>query len=281
MIDINKEISFAEQAAEIIKKKTNNFVPKIAIVLGSGLGPVAAAIKNPISIPYRELPYFQTSDVVGHAHKLSFGMLEGVPVVCLEGRVHPYEGGDALLIIRNIIRTLKLIGVEVLFTTNAVGSLRKEVGVGELVAITDQINFTSVNPLTGIPDNKMSSRFVSMDDAYDAALRKKLHAVAKAIAVPLHDGVYLASSGPTFETHAEIRMFKAWGADTVGMSTVPETIVARAVGIKVLSVSMITNLAAGLSDEKLSHEGTLKGAAIGIEKLIKLIVAFLQDFAKK
>jgi xanthosine phosphorylase len=273
----------AKEAAAIIRKRAPNFVPKVGMILGSGLGAVSDQIKDPITISYNDLPGFKVtyhgavSKVEGHASKLHLGMLKGVPVACLEGRAHTYEGGDSLEVIKTLIRTLKLIGCTTLLTTNAVGSLRKEVGPGSLVAISDHINFMFSNILIGINDDEFGERFVSMDNVYDKELREKILAVAKKHKIPLHQGVYLATSGPTFESHAEIRMFKALGADTVGMSTVPEVIVARHCGMKVASISAITNMAAGLSDEVLSHEGTLKGAALAVQHMANLFLAILEE----
>jgi len=265
--------NYSNWAAEIITKRIANFKPKMAIVLGSGLGKVADEILNSVVIPYDELPCFNVSHVEGHRGQLRFGMLNNVPVVCLEGRTHPYEGGNALEVVKNIIYTLKLIGCEILFTTNAVGSLNAEIGPGSLMLIKDHINFTFSNILIGRNDERFGDRFISMVNAYDNDLRNKVLNVAKQLGISISEGVYLATSGPSFETPAEIKAFKILGADTVGMSTVPEVIAARHCGIRVVSVSAITNLAAGLSRETLSpHDETLKGAALSIDKLATLIL---------
>jgi len=272
---------YPELAAEIISKRTSNFKPKIAIILGSGLGRVAQKIKQSAVIPYDDLPYFSVSRIEGHGGNLHIGMLNNIPVVCLEGRTHTYEGGNALEVIKNIVYTLKLIGCETLFTTNAVGSLNKDVGVGRLVLIKDHINFMfSNNILLGPNNDKFGDRFVSMDNVYNSELRQKILAVAKKHQIPLGEGIYLGTSGPTFETHAEIRAFKILGADIIGMSTIPEVIAARHCGMKVISLSAVTNLAAGLSDETLTHEGTLKGAALAIENMANLILNSIQEIAK-
>jgi xanthosine phosphorylase len=269
---------FAKQAAEIIKKRVPNFVPKVGMILGSGLGAVSEQIENRITISYADLPNFSVSHVAGHGSKLHLGMLKGVPVACLEGRSHTYEGvSEAFTVLKTLIRTMKLIGCEILLTTNAVGSLQKSFGPGSLMAIKDHINFMFSNPLIGKNDDDFGPRFVSMDNAYDADLRKTMLSVAKKLSVPIFEGVYLADSGPTFETHAEIRAYKILGADAVGMSTVPETIIARHCGLKVVSVASITNFAAGMSDEILSHEGTLRGAKMAIDNLAKLFVAFVEE----
>lgn len=280
----------AYEAAAIIKKRVPaGFVPKIGLILGSGLGSVSDEIENKIVIPYEELPNFQVmhiegelahftvSQVEGHGKKLHLGYLHGTPVACLEGRSHLYEGSNAIEVIKTLIRTLKLIGCEALLTVNAVGSLNAEEGPGNLMLIRDHINSMSDNPLIGKNDDDFGERFVSMDNVYDAGLRAKMMQVAKKNNIRLREGVFMGVSGPTFETHAEIRMFKLLGADAVGMSTVPETIIARHCGLKVMSVCSITNLAAGLSDEVLSHEGTLKGAELAVKNVARLFLAFFAE----
>lgn len=268
--------SSAKQAAEIIKKRIGNLKPKVGIILGSGLGAVSSQIQNRISISYSELPDFSVSHVAGHASTLHLGLLKGTPVACLEGRTHFYEGGNAAQVIKTLIRTLKLLGCEILLTTNAVGSLNIAAGPGSLSVIKDHINFMFNNPLIGKNDDEFGDRFVSMENAYDADLRKKLHETAKQNNIILHEGIYLADSGPTFETPAEINAYRNLGADTVGMSTVPETIIARHCGLKVVSVAAVTNYAAGMSEEQLSHEQTLRGAKLAIDNLAKLFLAFVE-----
>jgi xanthosine phosphorylase len=272
----------AKEAAAIIKKQIGNFVPKVGIILGSGLGAVSDQIEKPIIISYSDLPNFTvSSQVQGHASRLHLGMLKGVPVACLEGRSHTYEGIErAISVLKTLIRTLRLLGCETLLTTNAVGSLRPEVGPGNLMLIKDHINFMFSNPLMGPNDDEFGERFVSMDDIYDSGLRKKIMQAAQKLKFEMKEGVYLATSGPTFETHAEIRAFKMLGADAVGMSVVPEVIIAKHCGMKIGSVSAITNLAAGLSEEKLSHEGTLKGAALAVKNLAALFLQLLEDMGK-
>ncbi|EKE00880.1 MAG: purine nucleoside phosphorylase [uncultured bacterium] len=266
-----------KKCAEIIAKRAPGFKPKLGIILGSGLGAISDQIQNAVVIDYKELPGFYVTNLEGHSKRMHLGMLKGVPVVCLEGRTHYYEGDGATESIRTIIRTLKFIGCDTLLTTNAVGSLRVENGPGNLMVIEDQINFTFQNPLIGPNDDEFGERFVSMDNAYDSELRQKLIDIAKKSNIPLSSGVFVATSGPTFETHAEIRMYKMLGAHAVGMSTVPETMVARHCGLKVASVCAITNLGAGLSTEIISHEGTLRGAKLATDHLIKLFLAFIEE----
>jgi xanthosine phosphorylase len=266
-----------KKCAAIIAERAPGFKPKIGVMLGSGLGAISDQIQNAVIIDYKDLPGFYVTSLLGHSKRMHLGMLKGIPVVCLEGRTHYYEGEGSTESIRTIIRTLKTIGCEMLLSTNAVGSLRVEYGPGNLMVIEDHINFTFQNPLTGPNDDEFGDRFVSMDNAYDDELRQKLLAIAKKSNIPLQSGVYVATSGPTFETHAEIRMYKMLGAHAVGMSTVPETIVARHCGLKVASICAITNLGAGLSKEILSHEGTLRGAKLATDHLIKLFLAFIEE----
>ena len=266
-----------KKCAAIIAERAPGFKPKIGVMLGSGLGAISDQIQNAVIIDYKDLPGFYVTSLEGHSKRMHLGMLKGIPVVCLEGRTHYYEGEGSTESIRTIIRTLKTIGCEMLLSTNAVGSLRVEYGPGNLMVIEDHINFTFQNPLTGPNDDEFGDRFVSMDNAYDDELRQKLLAIAKKSNIPLQSGVYVATSGPTFETHAEIRMYKMLGAHAVGMSTVPETIVARHSGLKVASICAITNLGAGLSKEILSHEGTLRGAKLATDHLIKLFLAFIEE----
>lgn len=266
--------SFA--AAEIIRQRAAQ-APRVALVLGSGLGGLAELIENGVTIPYAELPGFPVSTVQGHAGELVLGSLAGVPVACLRGRAHYYEG-KGVDVMTAAIRALKLAGAELLFLTNAAGSLRPEVGPGQLVAITDHINLLPGNPMVGPNDERFGPRFFSMANAYDAAQRARLHAVATELGIVLSDGVYLACSGPSFETPAEIRMMRIMGADTVGMSTVPEVITARHCGLTVAAVSVVTNLAEGMSDAVLSHDHTMKYAAEGAVDLQRLILGFLARY---
>jgi len=270
-----------KKCAAIIKKTIPGFKPKVGIILGSGLGAVSDQVENASIIDYKDLPGFHVTDIAGHSKKIHLGILKGVPVACLEGRSHLYEGTTkAIESLKTIIRTLRLIGCETLLTTNAVGSLRLEHGPGDLMAIEDHINCIFQNPLTGPNDDEFGERFVSMDNAYDSDLRQKLLTIAQKLNIPLSSGVYVATSGPAFETHAEIRMYKMLGGHAVGMSTVPETILARHCGLKVVSVCAITNMGAGLSKEILSHEGTLKGAKLATDNLVKLFLAFIEETAK-
>jgi xanthosine phosphorylase len=270
--------SSEDRAAETIAERAPGFAPRLGLLLGSGLGAVVSAFDDAVTIPYAELPGFPAPGVAGHVGTLALGTLAGLPVACLQGRRHVYEDGDAGAM-RVPVRVLKRAGAEALLVTSAAGSLRAEVGAGSLMAISDHINMLGANPLTGPNDDVVGPRFPSMRDAYDPALRRLLHDAAEALAIPLADGVYLATAGPTFETPAEIRAFRTLGADAVGMSTVPEVIVARHAGLRVAAVSAITNLAEGMGGEPLSHEQTLRSAEAAAGNLARLIVEFCRRFA--
>jgi xanthosine phosphorylase len=264
-------------AADVLAERAPGFTPRLGIVLGSGLGAVADALADPVTIPYSELPDFPQPGIAGHAGTLVLGTLAGLPVAVLQGRRHVYEGGDAGAM-RGPVRALKTAGAEALLLTNAAGSLRPDVGPGSLMAIADHINLLGVNPLTGPNDDAVGPRFPSLRDAYDPELRGRLHAAADALGVRLSEGVYLATAGPSFETPAEIRAFRTLGADAVGMSTVPEAILARHAGLRVAAVSAITNLAEGMGGEALSHEQTLRNAKIAADDLTRLILRFCENF---
>jgi xanthosine phosphorylase len=250
--------------------------PRVGIVLGSGLGAVAEAVHGAVTVSYEELPGFPRPTVAGHAGNAVLGHIGPVPVAVFQGRAHLYEGG-AMDLIRTPIRALREAGAEILVLTNAAGSLREEVGAGSLMAITDHINMTGKNVLAGPNDEAIGPRFPSLRDAYDPRLLAGLREAARATGVTLHEGVYLAVEGPTFETPAEIRAFRTMGADAVGMSTVHETIVARHCGLRVAAVSAISNLAEGMQDEPLSHEQTLRDAARAAADLAPLITSFVEQ----
>jgi xanthosine phosphorylase len=248
--------------------------PRVGVVLGSGLGAVADAVENPVVVGYEELPGFPRPTVFGHAGRAVLGSIGGVPVAVLQGRAHLYEGGDPEAL-RTPVRALRAAGAEILVLTNAAGSLRPSVGPGSLMAITDHINMTGVNLLMGPNDDAIGPRFPSLRDAYDPVLLDLLRESAREVGVELAEGVYLAVSGPSFETPAEIRAYATMGADAVGMSTVQETILARHCGLRVAAVSVITNLAEGMGDEPLSHEQTLRSAESGAGDLSRLLLEFI------
>jgi xanthosine phosphorylase len=266
-------------AADVLAERAPGFAPRLGIVLGSGLGGLADALNEPVSVPYADLPGFPAPGVAGHSGRVVLGTLAGLPVACLQGRRHVYEGGDPGAM-RAPVRALRQAGATALLVTNAAGSLRADVGPGRLMAIADHINLLGVNPLSGPNDEAVGPRFPSLRDAYDPELRARLHAAAQRLEVDLAEGVYLATAGPSFETPAEIRAFRTLGADAVGMSTVPEVILARHCGLEVAAVSAITNLAEGMGGEELSHEQTLRYAAVAAQDLARLIAAFCEELAR-
>jgi purine-nucleoside phosphorylase len=244
--------------------------PKTAIILGSSLGPVADAVAEPLVIPYGEIPGFPVSKVSGHAGKLVAGKLGGAEVAVLQGRSHPYESGNPA-VMRPAIEMLREAGVETLILTNAAGSLDVRMRPGAIMLITDHINYAGMNPLVG---QQGDENFVPMTDAYDPALRHRMIAAAEAKNLELHQGVYVWFSGPSFETPAEIRMAQIIGGHAVGMSTVPETILARRFGMKVLGLSVITNLGAGLEGASPSHSETKTEGAKVADNMKTLLTAF-------
>ena len=267
------------QAASVITESAG-LAPRVGIVLGSGLGAVADGVTDQTVIGYTELPGFPRPTVAGHGGRAVVGRVGGVPVAVLQGRAHVYEGGD-LDAIRTPVRALRAAGAEIVVLTNAAGSLRPEVGPGRLMLITDHINLSGVNVLSGPNDEEIGPRFPSLHDAYDPELRERLRAAADELGTPLAEGVYLAVSGPTFETPAEIRAYASLGADAVGMSTVHETAVARHAGLRVAAVSAITNLAEGMNPEPLSHEQTLRDAKTAADALAPLLVRFLERLGEE
>ena len=259
------------EAAEIIRARAGAEPITLGLVLGSGLGHIAEAVES-VSIPYADLPGFPHAGVSSHNPKLVIGTLEGVRLAVLGGRAHYYEAGDAS-VMRTPIETLRDLGARHVIFTNAAGSFRKDVLPGELLLISDHINFSGRNPLIGEPTD---ARFVNMVDAYDPALRDALLTAADEEGVALPSGVYAWYSGPSFETPAEIRALRLLGADAVGMSTVPEVILARFFGLKVAAISTITNMAAGLSDENISHEHTKAMAPLGAATLENVLRRYLR-----
>jgi purine-nucleoside phosphorylase len=253
-------------------------LPPLAFVLGSGLGPLADEVENPICIPYAEIPAFPQPSVVGHSGRFVVGTLEGQRVALFQGRGHYYERGDPAAM-AVAIETFKRLGGETLFLTNAAGGLHTEWEPPALVAITDHINFAGVNPLIGYADP--ARRFVPLTRAYDPARLEQLRAAGGVAGIELHEGVYMWFNGPSFETPAEIRAAKTLGADLVGMSTVPEVILARYHGLECVAVSLVTNFAAGLSGGDPSHEETQEYAQKGSQRFRQLLRAFIASYRPK
>jgi len=264
----------AHLATAFIQKKYPQFKPKIGIILGSGLGRFADELDDMVAIPYTDLPGFPSGSIHGHAGKLVLGKVAGIDVVCLQGRAHSYEG-DNHDVVKTYVRTLKLLGCEYFLATNAAGSMRDELSPGELVLITDHINLQPSNPLVGANDETFGPRFYPLDNAYNETVRHQLLQIAKKNEIDLHHGVYLAVIGPHYETAAEIRAFRMLGADVVGMSTVPEVLVANHCGMKVAVISIITNHATGLATTSHSHEAVVQMASRAAEKLNVILRQFV------
>lgn len=256
----------AENLATLIRDRAGAEPPAVGLVLGSGLGHLAEAVEG-VAIDYADLPGFPHAGVSGHNPKLVVGDLEGTRVAVFGGRAHYYESGrgDAM---RLPLEVLAALGGDTLILTNAAGSMRPDIPPGELMLLSDHINFSGLNPLIGEPTD---ARFVPMGDAYDPDLRAALRDAAELEGIALLEGVYAWYSGPSFETPAEIRAIRTLGADAVGMSTVPEVILARFLGLKVAAISTITNMAQGMSDEAISHEHTKAMAPLGAKKLERIL----------
>ena len=252
---------------DVLIDRLNGLMPRVAVVLGSGLGSLVNEISDPIRIPYSELPGFHDSGVSGHAGEIVAGYLGAEPVIMLSGRVHFYEKGDASAM-RAPIEALVGIGVQSLILTNSAGSVRQDMPPGSVMQITDHINYSGMNPLIGEESDR---RFVGMTSAYDADLAIAMRNAAIRATVPMFGGVYMWFSGPSFETPAEIRMARVLGADAVGMSTVPEVILARFYGMRVAAASVITNYGAGMTGAELSHEETKDMAPIGGKRLAAIL----------
>ncbi|KPF44379.1 purine-nucleoside phosphorylase [Rhizobium sp. G187] len=254
-------------AVDLLVERLNGLMPRYGIVLGSGLGSLVEEVRDPIRISYSDLPGFPLSGVSGHAGELVAGYLGRTAVIMLAGRMHYYEHGDPNAM-RKPLEVLVGLGVKSLILTNAAGSLREDMPPGSVMQITDHINFSGKNPLIG---ESSDGRFVGMTSAYDATLSAAMQRAAIAEGVPLAQGVYMWFSGPSFETPAEIRMARILGADAVGMSTVPEVILARFFGLRVAAASVITNYGAGMTGGELSHEETKDMAPIGGKRLASIL----------
>jgi len=256
-----------------LKSRLAGRVPKHAIILGSALGSVIDAVQDPFDIPYTELSGFPVPKISGHAGKVVLGKLGGKEVAVLAGRAHPYESGDAA-VMRPALEQLKAAGIETLILTNAAGSLKLSMKPGALMLITDHINYSGMNPLIGQHGDE---NFVPMTKAYDPFIRKAFLAAAKKEKIALKQGVYCWYSGPSFETPAEIRMFQIIGGSAVGMSTAPECILARRLGLKVAGISTITNLAAGLKGSSPSHEETKREGMKAAAAMQRLLTRYFKD----
>ena len=247
-----------KEAADAIRARISD-VPKIAIVLGSGLGDFAGSLGSPVSMPYAELPHWPASRVIGHEGRLVVGTTRGRTIAALAGRCHAYEGHD-LRTVTFAVRALGLLGIKILILTNAAGGVNTGFSQGALMVIDDHINLTGGNPLVGANDDRFGPRFPDMTDVYSSRLRAIADRAAADMGATLPHGVYVALLGPSYETPAEIRYLRTIGADAVGMSTVPEAIAARHMGVEVLGISCITNMAAGVLPQPLDHAEVMETA---------------------
>ena len=247
----------AEHAARTIRARTKSDAARVALVLGSGLGGFVDEFVNPIAIPYSEIPGFVPSTAQGHAGRLVVGEVDQVPVVAMQGRVHFYEG-YSLEEVTFPVRVLKLLGISTIVLTNAAGGIDVQLSQGALMVISDHLNLMGINPLRGTNDDRFGVRFPDMTEVYSRRLQEIVVEEARAMGTEVRRGIYAALPGPSYETPAEIHMFRTFGADAVGMSTVPEAIVARHMGMEVLGISCITNMAAGISDAPINHEEVME-----------------------
>ncbi len=253
--------------------------PALGLILGSGLGAYADCFEDRIVIPFRELPHFPTSTVAGHSGNLILGKAEGVPAVALQGRIHLYEG-YTIEQVSYPARVLACLGIRTLIVTNAAGGINLDFRPGDLMLITDHINLMGANPLVGPNIDQLGPRFPDMSEAYDGALREIAREVALQRNINLREGVYVGLCGPSYETPAEIRMCRMLGADAVGMSTVPEVIVAGHTGVRVLGISCITNMAAGILPRKLTHQEVIDTTERVKDKFLSLVQGIIPRIAE-
>ena len=266
-----------DTAAALIRSRTL-LEPRVAVVLGSGLGGFADELEEPVEIPYGEIPGWPVSTALGHAGTLALGEIDSVPLAVMRGRAHLYEGFSAAEVVFGV-RVLARLGVRTLVLTNACGGVREDLAPGQLVLVSDHINLQGSSPLIGANDDSLGPRFVDMSDAYDPGLRAAAHAAAARLGFELPEGVYAAWLGPAFETPAEIRMTRAIGGDLVGMSTVPEVLAARHMGLRCLAISCVTNMAAGVLPEPIDHEQVLAVGASAQGRLTALLRELLPALA--
>lgn len=273
MEDKNTLFTKVREAADYIKKQGVNGI-EVGLILGSGLGELADEIENRTVIPYTDIPSFPVSTVAGHAGQMVCGTLGGKNVIALQGRFHYYEG-YAMDVVTFPVRVMSELGVESLIVTNAAGGVNRDFTPGDLMMITDHINFFGTNPLIGPNNDKLGPRFPDVSQAYDLEYQQMIQEVASGLELSLKEGVYFGTTGPTYETPAEVRMIETLGGDAVGMSTVPEVIVARHAGIRVAGISCITNYAAGLGGE-LNHEDVIDVSARIRSSFKALVVSLLE-----
>jgi purine-nucleoside phosphorylase len=264
-----------DETYRAIRARLPSFAPRVGVVLGSGLGAFGDTLEGLTKVPYSEIPHMPASRVVGHAGNLCFGTVRGVPVVCMQGRVHMYEGHSVTSVVHGA-RAMARLGVKAVLLTNAAGGVEPSWRAGDLMLVTDHLNLTGTSPLIGPNDESMGPRFPDMTHAYDEALRSALKDVAAKAGIALREGVYAGLLGPTYETPAEVRMLRGLGAQAVGMSTVHEVIALRHMGVRVGALSCITNLAAGLGSGTLDHKEVEETARTRRTELLALLTGWVE-----
>mgnify|MGYP001811642710 CR=1 FL=1 len=265
-------------ALETRVRSESDLQPRLGMVLGSGLGGLADEIEDPVAIKFEDMPGWPAPSVPGHSGRLLLGLLRGVPVACLRGRLHMYEGLSERLVVEPALLMGRL-GAPILLLTNASGGLNPAFGAGTLMVMSDHINLTGRNPLMGLNDDAMGPRFPDMSHVWDPELRDAIHAAGRAEDVELREGVYLGLTGPTYETPAEVRMMRGLGADAVGMSTVMEAVAAHWAGMRVCGVSLVTNAGAGLSPDPLTHDEVMEAADAAGPRLARVLGHFAESIA--
>jgi purine-nucleoside phosphorylase len=268
-----------KDAVQFIQPKTK-IQPEIGVILGSGLGSIAARIENPITIPYSEIPHFHGTAVDGHAGKMIVGNFNGVPTVFLAGRFHVYEG-HTMEEVAFPTRTLCALGIKTLVLTNAAGAINTRYRPGDIMIIEDHLNLTGDNPLKGPNLSELGPRFPDMTEAYNRECIQAIESAAEELGITLQKGVYAGLLGPTYETPAEIKMLRVLGGDTVGMSTIPETIAANHLGVRVCGFSCVTNLGAGMSPQKLTHQDVVENSKMSAEKMDRLLYKLIPKLIYK
>jgi purine-nucleoside phosphorylase len=279
-VDRSRPIAPADQPARLaalaaaVRARTD-LVPRVGLVLGSGLGSLADDLEAPIAIPFEELPGWPVATAPGHVGRLLLGRLGGVPVAALQGRFHLYEGNDPGLVVQPVL-LFRTLGAEIVILTNAAGGVNPSFGPGTLMVIADHLNLTGRTPLLGANADELGPRFPDLTDVWSPRLRERLHAAAEAEGVPLEEGIYAGLLGPSYETPAEVRMLRTMGSDSVGMSTVLEAVAARWAGLEVCGVSLVTNAGAGYSGKPLAHEEVLEAGAEAGPRLARVLRRFIE-----
>ena len=276
MSDIQSISQKCQAAKQYLNRLTNGFKPEVAVVLGSGLGRFALHIDVARSVPYEEIPGFHRTSVIGHSGNLIFGTIAGKRVVCQQGRLHYYEG-HSIQDVAFPVRVMYTLGARSLVITNAAGGINEGFEPGDIMLIRDHINFQGTNPLLGPNDPELGERFPDMTRTYDPEYAEQVLAIAERQGLAIRQGVYIGVAGPSYETPAEIRMFRGLGADAVGMSTVPEVIAAHHIGFRVVGLSCITNHGAGIKDELLSHEQIEEVVSVMGDRFEKLVIRFIEE----